>query len=113
MDKINLRRVEKDCLISYAGNKYSVPSEYVGRDVAALVLDHMLAAYFEGKQIALHKLSYSKNTLNVNKGHYESMTVKSAFDVENTLLNNPDLVDLSIPCHSLKKYDELMGGVTL
>lgn len=113
IDKINLRRVEKDCLISYAGNKYSVPAEYVGKDVTVIVLDHMLAAYFEGKQIALHKLSYSKNTLNVNKEHYKSMIIKSAFDIENTLLNNPDLVDLSIPNHSLKKYDELMGGVTL
>lgn len=113
IDKINLRRVEKDCLISYAGNKYSVPAEYVGRDVTVIVLDHMLAAYFGGKQIALHKLSYSKNTLNVNKEHYKTMIVKSTFDVENTLLNNADLVDLSIPDPSLKKYDELMGGVTL
>lgn len=113
IDKINLRRVEKDCLISYAGNKYSVPAEYVGRDVTVIVLDHMLAAYFEGKQIALHKLSYSKNTFNVNKEHYKSMIVKSGFDVENTLLNHPDLMDLSIPDHSLKKYDELMGGITL
>lgn len=113
IDKINLRRVEKDCLISYAGNKYSVPAEYVGRDVTVIVLDHMLAAYFEGKQIALHKLSYSRNTLNVNKEHYKSMIVKSSFDIENTLLNNPDLVDLGIPNHSLKKYDELMGGVKL
>ena len=103
VDKINLRRVEKDCLISYAGNKYSVPAEYVGRDVTVIVLDHMLAAYFEGKQIALHKLSYSRNTLNVNKEHYKSMIVKSGFDIENTLLNNPDLVDLSISKHSLKK----------
>lgn len=113
IDRINLRRVEKDCLISYAGNKYSVPAEYVGRDVTVIVLDHMSAAYFEGKQIALHKLSYSKNSLNVNKEHYKSMIVKSGFDIENTLLNNPDLVDLSIPNHSLKKYDELMGGVIL
>lgn len=113
IDKINLRRVEKDCLISYAGNKYSVPAEYVGRDVTVIVLDHMLAAYFEGKQIALHKLSYNRNTLNVNKEHYQSMIMKSGFDIENTLLNNPDLVDLCIPDHSLEKYDELMGGVTL
>ena len=28
IDRINLRRVQKDCLISYAGNQYSVPSEY-------------------------------------------------------------------------------------
>lgn len=62
IDKINLKRVEKDCLISYAGNKYSVPAEYVGKGVTVIVLDHMLAAYFKGKQIALHKLSYSRNT---------------------------------------------------
>ena len=57
--------------------------------------------------------AYSKNTLNVNKEHYKSMIVKSDFDIENTLLSNPDLIDVSIPEHSLKKYDELMGGVTL
>lgn len=113
IDKINLRRVEKDCLISYAGNKYSVPAEYAGKDVAVIVLENMLAAYFEGKQIAIHKLSYSKNTLNVNKEHYKSMLVKQSFEVENTLLHNPDLIDFPQPKHSLKQYDELMGGVTL
>jgi len=33
IDKINLRRVQKDCLISYAGSQYSVPAQYVGKDV--------------------------------------------------------------------------------
>lgn len=66
LEKINLRRVEKDCLISYAGNKYSVPAEYVGKDVAVVGLDNMLAAYFEGKQIALHKISYQKKDMVVN-----------------------------------------------
>lgn len=112
IDKINLRRVEKDCLISYAGNKYSVPSEYVGKDVAVIVLENMLAAYFEGKQISIHKLSYSKNTLNVNKEHYKTMLLKQNFDIENTLLHNPDIVDFPSPKHSLKQYDDLMGGVT-
>lgn len=113
IDKINLRRVEKDCLISYAGNKYSVPAEYVGKDVAVIVLENMLAAYFEGKQISIHKLSYSKNTLNVNKEHYKTMLVKQSFNIENTLLHNPDIVDFPSPKHSLKQYDELMGGITL
>jgi transposase len=60
IDKINLRRVQKDCLISYGGNMYSVPSEYAGRDVAVVGLDNMLAVYHEGKQIALHRVSYQK-----------------------------------------------------
>ena len=42
IDKINLRRVQKDCLISYAGNQYSVPAEYIGKDVAVVALDSML-----------------------------------------------------------------------
>lgn len=113
IDKINLRRVEKDCLISYAGNKYSVPAEYVGKDVAVIVLENMLAAYFEGKQISIHKLSYSKNTLNVNKEHYKSMLVKQGFDIENTLLHNTEIIDLPSPEHTLDQYDALMGGVTL
>ena len=72
VDKINLRRVEKDCLISYAGNKYSVPAQYVGKDVTVIVLGHMLAAYFGGGNKPLY-ISYltaktlsmsTKNTIN-------------------------------------------------
>ena len=36
IDKINLRRVQKGCLISYTGNQYSVPAEHLGKDVVFL-----------------------------------------------------------------------------
>ena len=110
IDKINLRRVEKDCLISYAQNKYSVPQEYVGRDVAVIVLDNMLAAYYEGKQIALHKLSYSKKDMVVNCEHYKKLIVRQSFDTDNTLLHNPALVDFSVEPSDLSAYDEILGG---
>lgn len=110
IDKINLRRVEKDCLISYAQNKYSVPQEYVGRDVAVIVLDNMLAAYYEGKQIALHKLSYSKKNMVVNCEHYKKLIVRQSFDTDNTLLHNPALVDFSVEPSDLSAYDEILGG---
>ena len=35
-------------------------AEYVGKDVAVVALDSMLAAYYEGKQIALHRISYQR-----------------------------------------------------
>ena len=47
-------------------NQYSVPAEYVGKDVAVVALDNMLAAYYEGKQIALHRISYQKKDMVVN-----------------------------------------------
>lgn len=110
IDKINLRRVEKDCLISYAQNKYSVPSEYVGKDVAVIVLDNMLAAYYEGKQIAIHRLSYNKKDMVVNREHYKRMLIKQSFDTENVLLKNPAIVDVSINQSDLSAYDVAIGG---
>jgi hypothetical protein len=95
IDSINLRKVEKDCLISYSNNKYSVPAEYVGKHVTVVVLDNMLAAYYLGKQIALHMLSYHKNDMVVNKQHYRKMLVKQSFDIENTLLHNIKTVDFN------------------
>lgn len=102
---MNVRKVEKDCLISYAGNKYSVPSEYACKYVTVVVLDNMLAAYYEGKQVALHLLSYHKNTMTVNKQHYRKMLVRQSFDTENTLLHNAGTVDFKPLDIDLGVYD--------
>ena len=110
IDKINLRRVEKDCLISYAGNKYSIPSEYVGRDVAVVGLHNMLAAYYEGKQIALHRLSYQKKDMVVNPVHYRRLTLKQSFETENTLLAGDHGLDFPIHQPDLNIYDEVSHG---
>jgi transposase len=105
IDKINLRKVEKDCLISYSNNRYSVPSEYVGKYVTVVVLDNMLAAYYESKQIALHRLSYHKNDMVVNRDHYRQILVKQSFDIENLLLKNANIVDFNPLNINLGVYD--------
>jgi hypothetical protein len=105
IDKINLRKVEKDCLISYSNNKYSVPAEYVGKYVTVVVLDNMLAAYYEGKQIALHRLSYHKNDMIVNRNHYRQLLIKQSFDIENTLLQSSRSIDFNPLDIDLGVYD--------
>lgn len=108
IDKINLRRVQKDCLISYAGNQYSVPAEYVGKDVAVVALDNMLAAYYEGKQIALHRISYQKKNIVVNHQHYRRLTLKHSMDVENPLLEQGNIIDFPLKSRDLSRYDEVL-----
>ena len=108
IDKINLRRVQKDCLISYGGNQYFVPSEYAGKNVAVVVLDNLLAAYHEGKQIALHRISYQKKDMVVNAHHYRRLTAKQSFDIENTLLDGDNIIDFPIQPHDLSWYDEVL-----
>ena len=109
IDRINLRRVQKDCLISYAGNHYSVPAEYVGRDVAVVALDNMLAAYHEGKQIAIHRISYQKKDMVVNAHHYHRLTLTQSFAVENTLLDGGHVIDFPVRPPSLDVYDDAVG----
>ena len=108
IDKINLRRVQKDCLISYAGNQYSVPAEYVGKDVAVVALENMLAAYYEGKQIALHRISYQKKDMVVNPQHYRRLTLKQSMDVENPLLEQDNIIDFPLKSRDLSRYDEVL-----
>jgi len=108
MDKINLRRVQKDCLISFAGSQYSVPSEYVGKDVAVVALDNVLAAYHNGRQIATHKLSYQSRDMVVNPHHYRRLTVKQSFDTENTLFEEDNIIDFPVQRINLSVYDELL-----
>jgi len=108
LDKLNLRRVQKDCLISFAGSQYSVPSEYVGRDVAVVALDNVLTVYHSGKQIATHKLSYQSRDMVVNPSHYRRLTVKQAFDIENTLFEEDNIIDFPLQRINLAVYDELM-----
>jgi len=106
IDKINLRRVGRDCLISYSGNQYSVPSEYAGRDLAVVTLGNLLAVYHEGKQVAIHRLSQVKKDMVVNPVHYQRLTVKQSFDIENTLLTDNDVIDHPVATHDLSIYDE-------
>jgi hypothetical protein len=108
IDKINLRRVQKDCLISYAGNQHSVPAEYIGKEVAVVALDSMLAAYYEGKQIALHRISYQRKDMVVNPQHYRRLTLKQTMDAENVLLEQGKVIYFPLKSSDLSRYDEVL-----
>ena len=76
--------------------------------MAVVALDNMLAAYFEGKQIALHRISYQKKDMVVSANHYRRLTMKQSFAIENTLLDGGRVIDFPIEIHDLSQYDEVL-----
>ena len=105
---MDIRSDRQDCLISYAGNQYSVPAEYVGKDVAVVALDSMLAAYYEGKQIALHRISYQRKDMVVNPRHYRRLMLKQTVDAENVLMEQDSVIDFPLKPSDLSRYDEVL-----
>ena len=60
--------VQKDSMVSYMNNKYSVPLEYIGKPVNLRVKSNTLEIYFGTELIAKHELTNKK--LNYDETHY-------------------------------------------
>jgi hypothetical protein len=105
MDKIEFRKIGKDCLISYNGSKYSVPSKYALKEAAVRKIGNILAIYYQTELIAQHSLSYTKKSLNVNPVHYRDLSLKDGFDRPNALFTNTDLLHNIISDIDLSVYD--------
>ena len=89
-------------------NDVSANDKYIGRDMAIVALDSMLAAYYEGKQIALHRISYQKKDMVVNPQHYRRLTLKQTMDAENILLEQDKVIDFPLKSSDLSRYDEVL-----
>ena len=69
----------------------------------------MLAAYYEGKQIALHRISYQRKDMVVNPQHYRRLTLKQTMDAENNvLLEQGKVIDFPLKPSDLSRYDEVL-----
>lgn len=60
--------VQKDSMVSYMNNKYSVPLEYIGKPVNLRVKSNTLEIYFSTELVAKHELTSKK--LNYDETHY-------------------------------------------
>lgn len=69
-----IRRVTSDCLISYKGNRYSVPYLFVGKEVWLRCYKGLKVQVYsqKGKIIAEHPISKGKGNVILNKAHYKN-----------------------------------------
>lgn len=63
--------VQTNCHISYKGNNYSVPYNYIGDSVDVIIMDNILKVFHKEKEIALHLLEKVEKGKHItNKNHY-------------------------------------------
>lgn len=58
------------CLVNYDNNRYSAPSDYVGRAVVVKGYAHEVAISYGGNEIARHYRSFERNKYILNPLHY-------------------------------------------
>jgi len=70
MLSVGTRKVYHDCHIYVGYSYYSVPFEYIGKEVEIEVGKDLLRVYHQGRQIALHTLLKEKGEFSTNEAHY-------------------------------------------
>lgn len=74
-------KVDNSSMFHYQGNRYSVPPEYVGKQVTLQVYDGYIHVYYSTNFITIHTLS--KKKLNYRNEHYTAIARMShAFEEE-------------------------------
>ena len=69
-----VRKVTSDCLVSYKGNRYSVPHFFTGKEVWLRNYKGLKLQIYsnEGKLIAEHEISRNKGDVILKKSHYKN-----------------------------------------
>jgi hypothetical protein len=77
---VGIRKVYHDCHIYVDYNYYSVPFEYVGKEVEIELSKNLLKVFYQGKEIALHSRLSDRGKFSTNNSHYP--TYKRYSDTE-------------------------------
>jgi len=67
---VGIRKVYYDCHIYVDYNYYSVPFEYVGKEVEIELAKNLLKVFYQGKEIAVHPRLSGRGKFRTNNSHY-------------------------------------------
>lgn len=98
-------KVNSNALFKYKGNLYSVPKDFIDKNIVVKVIDNNLHVYYAHKLITLHAISDKK--VNYHENHHLEMlglTFKSSSD--------EDLKDYAIKhLEEMRKFNEQLSTV--
>lgn len=67
---VSTRAVYRDCHVYIDYNYYSVPYEYVGKNVDINIANKIVKISFNGKQVAVHEMAKGRGEFKTNEHHY-------------------------------------------
>jgi len=111
---ITYRRCSRDCLISYAGNYYSVPSPYVRQTLTVkesaegtlVILDP------HGQEIACHRLALGRHQRVVIPAHYQGISASIRLVGRPSAIQVPPILDAPlVEARSLRCYEQLLESI--
>ena len=77
MSKVGSRKVQIDCHIFVEYNYYSVPFEYVGKEVEIELSNKLLKIFYQYKEIAIHPRLTGRGNFSTTKEHYPKYKIMS------------------------------------
>jgi len=115
-DVITFARVSRDCLVSFAGNYYSVPAPYYGRrlQLRASQSGTLTILGEEGQPIATHPLCHGYHERIIDPAHYQSLLPKRRLpQVTFVASPAPQMTSSDAPpveARDLHFYDQTLAG---
>lgn len=107
IEQNSIRKVEKDCLLSYKNNKYSLPSEYIHRNIIVAEFDNLVDVYCDGETIATHPLVNSVNKMIISKSHYDKLLTHQSEEMNKKnarSLGQISLISIPLICTKMLVY---------
>lgn len=95
-----LRKVSRDCYVSFEGNRYSVPWKYAGMEAMVTKTDKIIIK-IDNEIGAEHSILEGTGRISRNKEHFIGL-LKGIRD------QNIMKFDQSVERRDLKKYEEMM-----
>ena len=98
--KEEIRKVSRDCYVSYKGNRYSVPWKYTGRECRIIEESATLRIEIDSSIVADHSILSGTGRISRKKEHFEGLL--KAIREENSAVYGQ-----MVETRDLKRYEEV------
>jgi transposase len=109
-----MRKISRDCFISYEGNKYSVPYQFAGCDAKLQIENNRFEVLVGSKVICEYEIQSGSGRTCRIKEHFSGLLSEVLKENCSRMQKQGDILrfpDLAVNTRPLSVYDELIGGL--